>query len=311
MGPGMADVTGTVFVGIDGGGSKTHALALDARGDVVFEGRGGPTNWTTVPEAARRQALHDCLRGCPPASAVVGCFAGLMSPEQTADCEAALARALPGARASARPDFHAALAACPDGTDAMVIAGTGSLIASLIDGKVEKSGGGGWRLGDHGSATAIGRAALAELLMPSRPESEGGHERLWEGVEAVYGTRRFREVIGVVYGEDAPAARFATYAPHVFAAWPGDPIAAAVVDEQLARLAGQTALHLRRWRPGAAAHAVRLVGGVWAMAPAAVDRFARLLSDATGTPAVAEPLLVAPALGAARLAACLAGDAPE
>jgi len=305
----MAATAQRIWIGIDGGGSKTHAVAIDEAEQVIAEARGGPSNWTTVPAPERRQALVDALIGLPPAAAIVGCFAGLMQPEQTLECEATLRELTPGALASARPDFHAALAACPPETDALVIAGTGSLIASEEGGKVEKSGGGGWRLGDHGSATALGRAALSELLMPTRDWPEAPHTELWQGVETVYGSRRFREVIGVLYAEDAPAARLATLAPFVLRAAFGpeaDPLAQHVVDDQFTRLAGQVALHLRRWRPYATTYTLQLTGGVWNMAPKAILAFSALVQRETGISITATVLHTSPALGAARLARHLA-----
>lgn len=294
-----------IWIGIDGGGSKTHAVAIDASERIVGEARGGPSNWTTVPEPQRRQALADALAGLPQAEAVVGCFAGLMRPDQTLDCESVLAELAPDAWVSARPDFHAALAACPDPTDALIIAGTGSLIASEEDGKVQKSGGGGWRLGDHASATAIGRAALSELTMPTRDWGDHDHAALWDGVEAVYGTRRFREIIGELYADEAPAARLATLAPSVLRVAYGpdaDPLAAWVVDDQFQRLAGQVALHLCRWRPNAPAYTLRLTGGVWSMAAGPAEALGLAVARLSGVPTTPVLLDVAPALGAARLA---------
>ncbi len=55
-----------VFLGVDAGGSKTHALLVDETGHVLGRGRGGNGNHQTAFEAARdsiddacQQALHE------------------------------------------------------------------------------------------------------------------------------------------------------------------------------------------------------------------------------------------------------------
>src|SRR5262249_47577599 len=71
----------------------------------------------------------------------------------------------PGADSQGAPDYVAAFLAAPRGTDACIVAGTGSVVCSrAADGGYRVSGGRGWILGDHGSAARLGRAALEHFV---------------------------------------------------------------------------------------------------------------------------------------------------
>lgn len=100
-----------------------------------------------------------------------------------------LAPTLHGARFTVLPDYAAAWSAAPSGTHVVVIAGTGSVIASHAPATgYAVTGGAGVAGGDPGSALRLGHAALAHAgLDPgglSIAEVAGHSERVTSAAEA-------------------------------------------------------------------------------------------------------------------------------
>jgi N-acetylglucosamine kinase-like BadF-type ATPase len=196
-----------------------------------------------------------------------------------------LARALRGLarRALVIPDVEAAWHAAHDGgAGVLVLSGTGSIVVGrTARGRWARAGGLGPLLGDDGSAFAIGRAWLrARATAPAQ-------RRLAVRADAV--------------------TAIAALAPRVVArARAGDPVAARIVREAQAQLAGQArevtrALGLRRAVPAAGAGSV--MGGRWFAA--GVRRALRR----AGVQVRWRRARRTPAEAAARLAARLAAEA--
>jgi N-acetylglucosamine kinase-like BadF-type ATPase len=143
-----------VVVGIDAGGSSTRARAT-RHGTVVFEGSGGPGNPLTADQQTVRASYRIALAGCPAAGRVAACVSGTRGQAQRAQIAGLLSGRFPGANIHVAPDYVAAFLAAPQGTDACIVAGTGSVVCSRAgDGGYQASGGLGWILSDHGSAAA-------------------------------------------------------------------------------------------------------------------------------------------------------------
>ena len=53
----------SIFLGVDGGGTKTHALIADAQGHVLGFGAGGPGNWEGVGVEGMTASLQDAVGG--------------------------------------------------------------------------------------------------------------------------------------------------------------------------------------------------------------------------------------------------------
>src|SRR5207237_7386549 len=71
-------MTGTLVVGIDAGGSKTRAFAVDRDGDVIGRGAGGGANLLSSPDPAGSigAALAASLAGAIPVPVVLSCSGG-------------------------------------------------------------------------------------------------------------------------------------------------------------------------------------------------------------------------------------------
>ena len=206
---------GLLFLGIDGGGSKCRARIRTGSGELISEAIGGSSNIyqdfdgaiaaiiATASEAAAKggvavEQLHAGLG-----------LAGIVTSVGTDKIETAR---LPFATVKADNDAYIACKGAFRGHDGgIIIAGTGSIGFSLVEGHRYMVGGWGFALGDHGSGAWIGhhavrRAALAVdgLLQPTR---------LVEEVLAVVGATRF-EISR--WSERAKPKDYAQFAPIVF-----------------------------------------------------------------------------------------------
>jgi N-acetylglucosamine kinase-like BadF-type ATPase len=289
-----------IFVGLDCGGSTTRALAVDERGEVLFRGLSGPANLANTPKAKLCQHLAQATAGCPRAASVCGCFAGLINDETRILGETVLREIFPEAAIRAEPDFAAALYAAPDGTDVCVVAGTGSLVCSRRDGKIVKSGGRGYVLGDFGSAYQLGRDALIRYL----------DDPLWAGeplrhalVEA-FGGLSENVVVGEVYASGTPSKVVAGFGKFlVSAAQAGEPWALERLDFHMDQLAQVVRHHVDCHFTHRSGLQLALAGGVWSMSPITVERFRNVIDETKSVNVISvQKLSQPPVTGAVRLA---------
>lgn len=287
-----------VFLGLDCGGSSCRALALDERGSALFRGQSGPANILSTPVHVLRANLCKAVAGCPEPDAVCGCFAGLIGDIERALGERLLKEMYPGAKVRALPDYCAAYTASPEGTDVCVIAGTGSVVCSRVEGKWVKTGARGYLLGNEGSAFKYGRFALIAYL--KNPKWADDHGLALIG--RAFGHVTESAIIETLYQDHSPAALIASMAPMFGSAVKRqDKQALAFLDDQSSRLAGQAADHLQRFHQGVECPLVSVAGGVWKLGPAFLEAFKRNLAGARQSPEVVK-LRRAPVHGAAMLA---------
>jgi glucosamine kinase len=292
-----------VVVGIDAGGSSTRARAVDqARGVVVHEGIGGPGNPIAADPPALRDSYRAALAGCPPAERLIACVSGAGGPAERDQIQLLLAELAPGAQVEVRPDYEAAVAASPEGTDVTIIAGTGSLICSrTASGTFAVTGGRTWILGDHGSAARLGRALLEWYCN----DPDAAHGEFAPSVASAVGDRDWRQIVKLIRAAPNQAALLARAAPILTgAAQAGHPWAIERLDAELALLAAATMRHIERHVSGRDPVRAALSGGVWTSG-LATSCFTTALSR-LGPPRVGvAPSRLSPLDGAVRLAANL------
>ncbi|HRK20338.1 MAG TPA: BadF/BadG/BcrA/BcrD ATPase family protein [Fimbriimonadaceae bacterium] len=254
-----------IFVGLDCGGSSCRALAVDDAGNQVHIGQSGPANLASTPPKRLETNVLKTLDGCPSPDFVAGCFAGLLTEDDRRRALELLSWAAPRAKVIAEPDYVAAYLACDEDTDICLIAGTGSLICSRYEGKVVKSGGGGYLLGDFGSACQYGRAVLSQFLVVGE---SGMTEPTRSLIEKQFGSTQENEVLAGLYRGGAPAARLAKLAPAISRdANAGEPYALLALREQTAHLASILRSHADRYHKGATELRICLAGGLWEASP--------------------------------------------
>jgi N-acetylglucosamine kinase-like BadF-type ATPase len=185
------------YLGIDGGGSKTTLLLVDAEDREIQRVQTGPTNWLSIgKERARAAILEGLSRLAARPEVVCGGFAGAARPEGAAFYTDALKSAFPNARIIVKSDaFVSYIGALGITPGVLLIAGTGSIaIGRSPDGSMLRAGGWGPHFGDEGSGFWIGREAVRAAL------------RSMDRNEASQFSERIARALGLDHISDLPAA---------------------------------------------------------------------------------------------------------
>ena len=161
------------WLGFDGGGTKTDCVVLDANGEVIGEGHGGPANALRSGYDVAFRSIGDAAAEALNAARlkpddVTGVCAGLAGTGQRSVVRRVmvfLVHEFPRAVAQVTTDHEVALeAAAGSGPGVVLIAGTGSAAYGRnAAGVTARSGGHGPWIGDEGSAYDIGRRAVAAV----------------------------------------------------------------------------------------------------------------------------------------------------
>lgn len=240
-----------LFLGLDGGGTKTQAVLMDESRRELGRGAGGPCNIATcAPEvvaASVREAVRGVmesarLTGVPKLEAVCAAVAGFTAKGRRAEFGGFLESQFPGAKCRVEPDYVAAYWGASEGAPGVVvIAGTGSVVYGRNEqGVCTRVGGRGFLLGDSGSGFSMGLGALGAALRcrdgrrrPNGPDRKS-HRRFVKRVLDKIGAEDQEDLVEWVYRDFTPQ-RIASLAPSV-GAWAdnGDEIAI-----QLLQLAGR------------------------------------------------------------------------
>lgn len=167
------------YLGIDGGGSKTRALLVDAAGKKLHYAESGPSNLNAHDEDTVRTSLCEVVRQCikaagaPPTAACFG-ISGASSIEAKMKLEAMI-QPLGLRKAEITTDAAIALeGAFLSGPGLLLIAGTGSVcFGKSMTGEIYRTGGWGWLADDAGSAAWIGQRALEIAIQENDGRIEG------------------------------------------------------------------------------------------------------------------------------------------
>jgi N-acetylglucosamine kinase-like BadF-type ATPase len=245
----------TLFAGLDGGQSSTHAVIADETGRIVGRGSGGPSDEIAQgPKSTRlRDALRDALADArrnadlPNEARFAAVVAGVSGYDGRVRGQPPV---LPTERLILEHDAPIAHAGAFAGKDGViVIAGTGSVAYGHHNGVTKLAGGWGYLFGDEGSAFWIAKSALSLAMMGDMPEVE--HAAL-----AHFGQPSLRAFAHAFYTGEIDRARVAAFAPAVLELPSAQGFRAGTV-MTLASLALSVALDLQ-------ARTIACVGGVFA-----------------------------------------------
>lgn len=207
-------------IGLDGGGTKTELILVDAAGTVVARHSASGCNPSQIgPDQAGavvREAISSLLAAAKPGAARPAIAATHLytagSPVFWKDFAATLrehGRVLTG------PDSLPVLELATGGAPGLVLhAGTGSFVAARApDGSIHYAGGLGWKFGDPGSGSDLGRRAIGHALLElqgwAKPTALGDALKAHTGLaDAAANTRFF-------YTAEDANARIAGFAPRV------------------------------------------------------------------------------------------------
>lgn len=225
----------TLFLGIDGGGTKCRSLLVDARGKVMGEGLAGPANPNhgglnkAIPSItdAAEQALVAAGLSKQDFNRVVVC-AALAGVNIPSTYDAMKEWKHPFADWYVTTDLHGACLGAHGGHDgAVIVCGTGSCGFVHVNGKSELIGGHGFHLGDKGSGAWLGLEAVKAVLEAYdglTPETV-----LTESLKEVFGISGLEIVERL---NKASSSEFARMAPAIFAAADsGDAVAISIVQD--------------------------------------------------------------------------------
>ncbi|MFO0867691.1 MAG: N-acetylmuramic acid 6-phosphate etherase, partial [Pirellulales bacterium] len=304
-----------LFLGVDGGGTKTVAW-LAVRGpqgepQLVGRGKAGPSNpravglptATTNLQAAMQAAFHDAGREPTPVQVACLAIAGAGRPEEQAALrEWALAQQV-AREVLVTHDAEPVLAAgTPDLWGIALIAGTGSLAwGRSPDGRTARCGGWGYLLGDEGSGYAVGAAALQAVLRAA--DGRGPSTLLTAPLLNHFQVERVEALVGAVYGAADFRSRIAAASRCVVAvARQGDEVARKIVAQATAELAETVAALARQldFRPGS--YPLAVAGGLLDVDPTLVTAVEAQLAQRGMAPQSLQQV-PDPVAGAVRLAA--------
>jgi N-acetylglucosamine kinase len=214
-----------IFLGIDGGGTGTRAVLVDASGKILGQGESGPSNYHNIglPKAAANMraateaAWKDAGKKFRPADrAFLGC-AGVKSSLDTARITAAAEGAdlAPAGEIITQNDIYNALSGGLAGRPGIaLIGGTGTnCLGRDAEGKSFMCGGWGWLLDDEG-----GGFGLALAAMKAAARSSDGREnptRLLPAILAFLGLSEPSELLARLYAAPWTADELAAMAPIV------------------------------------------------------------------------------------------------
>lgn len=229
-----------IFLGIEGGGTRTTVRLEDAHGDVLAELTRGPAVLPLMSDRELQWHLRGIAEALPhaPQAVCIG-LAGARTETDRERLRRAACRVWPGALCLAVNDLETALAAAPakgrTQAEVLVLSGTGSCCYGRAeDGRVVKVGGRGHIIGDRGSACDIGLRALRAVMADL-----DHHGRMGPLGAGILNALVFNEPDDLIpWSVQAPKTEIAALAVTVFAfARRGDALARRLLQDAAAMLA--------------------------------------------------------------------------
>jgi N-acetylglucosamine kinase-like BadF-type ATPase len=298
-----------IFLGIDGGGSKTSCLIGDET-SILGSGSAAGSNVVRVGETQAREALAAAVRqACAVAQVApsqirrvcIG-LAGAARPEVRDRVLAIVSELIPSEIEVVGDIVITLQAAFGRGPGVIVIAGTGSIAYGRnTEGKTARSGGWGFAISDEGSGHWIGRTLVAAAIRASdEDEGESQNARVLESLMKSWHVETREQLV--------PAAN-ATPPPDFSALFPvalsladsGDLIAREVLIQAGAELAKLGGTVIRRLFPDSDSVPVAMSGGVFGSSALVRQVFYNNLRSAHPA-AVINPGVIEPVRGALELA---------
>src|SRR5881275_474085 len=299
----------TYLLGVDGGGTKTRAIVVDARQKVLGEGEAGPSNplrvgvsesAKAVREATERACVEAGVRRLEIVAAEVG-LAGVKRADIRERMRAALSE-LGIKSIEVVTDADIALYGATEGKPGLVIiAGTGSICCG-VNGRGRRACAGGWGpvAGDEGSGSWIARRALQAVARAT--DGRGRKTSLVEAACTFFNVSKAEDLSTAVYAPNVTNKRIADFGRHVVeAAKRRDHVARGIVAEAGRELACAAVAVIRKLKMEHEHFQVAYVGGVFAAGALMLDPLREEVTALAPRAFLAPPLL-APAEAAARMA---------
>ncbi|HEY3340484.1 MAG TPA: BadF/BadG/BcrA/BcrD ATPase family protein [Anaerolineae bacterium] len=223
-----------LLLGVDSGGSKTHVALADQSGHILGEGWSGCSNYQYVGEARAVAEIEAGIlaaftqSGIARRSVGYACFGigGADTPDDLLKAQRWVSdNHWAGQSLTVNDGMLPLYSACPQGEGVTVIAGTGAIMwARTLDGRVARTSGWGYLLGDEGGGWNLGHEALRYVARAS--DGRGPATLLTERVLAHWQLQHPYDLITRLYQADITPRDIASLGRVVLeCAAEGDPIA--------------------------------------------------------------------------------------
>ena len=233
-----------IYIGIDGGGTHSTAVAAWPDGQIAAVVSGGGLNYHNDGVPAVRARLEDMVSrlqsACSNAEVIEVCagLSALDAPAEDAVLSAFSGGLLKKEQLDFQQDAYAALMGLTQGeAGVIVICGTGSMLL-MADKKGNQivSGGWGYLLSDAGSGFTLAREALLAVI--AHEDGTGPATALTGDALAFFSADTPRRIIDRVYAPDFSPDQLAGFARQVIArADEGEKAALGILDRNMKRLA--------------------------------------------------------------------------
>ena len=230
-----------LFLGVDGGGTTTRAVIVDAAGVERGRGAAGSGNQAAVGIERAAAEIQHAARQAMDAAGVVGpcaaAWVGLAGVDRPHDHARMLPR-LASLAATVRltNDAELCLSALDGAAGVALIAGTGAIaLGRDAAGRTARASGWGHLIGDEGSGYTIGRLAMQAAARAA--DGRGPDTALLAAIMLAWNLARPDGMIGKVY-PDGDKGTIAALSALVFAtARAGDTVARRIVADAATELA--------------------------------------------------------------------------
>lgn len=229
-----------VFLGIDGGATKTEFVLVDESGMVLGrllkEGCNPNACGLETTCSVLRTGIDEFLLQYPQITGVFAGIAGALSGDHLTGITDFLKSTYPLLRFSVSSDISNVIAGAGElDRCAAMICGTGCVIYASIDGKLHRVGGWGYLLDDASGGYSLGRAALRAAL--AEEDGFGDKTVITKLVHRKLGTDVWSSIHAVYAGGDSMIASFAPLILDAYQA--DDSVAKRILDDYTAVLAQQ------------------------------------------------------------------------
>ncbi len=275
-----------LFIAVDGGGTRTPAIAANEDGEVLGYEESGPTNYHNVGLEQCLDTLNQLLSNLLAKVGYAradGIFLGLAGIDSTRDhdlVERGLKRLGHTGKHVLRNDTELLLYASTMGKPGLaVISGTGSnVLGRNRDGDSWRAVGVGHLLGDQGSAYAIGLEALRSAVKSF--DGRGPRSMLEWKVCEIYGVPSIGDLAGEFYSSNPSIAEIASIAKYVTElAELGDQVCLQILRRSAAELSEGAVAVAKKLGMTSEPLIVGVGGGVFNNSPQFLKAFRRKLAE--------------------------------
>lgn len=271
-----------LYAGVDGGGTKTQLMIVDADSDQGVTLIGPPANPNTVGWLRAVETVLELIQAglremhASPMDLAALC-AGIAGVDRLKDREpwsVELSNCFPSAAVEVVNDALPVLSAGTEGRSGVaLIAGTGSIaVGEDENGRIARAGGFGYLLGDEGSGFTIGRRGLTAAIQAS--EGRGPYTQLWEAAQEAFGVSHPTDLIPRVYRSSHPVSVVASFSKWVLQCALDDDVAQSIIHEAIRDLSAMVDAVFSQL-PDSIAPNVVVSGGLLVNSPLMVDGLRR------------------------------------